>query len=202
MKKGYLFIAILFLLAGCNNNNVENSQQSENRDDTPHVTNVKNSTIEEVDRKTGQDIAKRLVSLATSIENVNDATAVVIGKYALVGVDINADLDRSEVGSIKYSVAESLKNDPDGANAVIIADPDMNARLKEIGEDIQNGKPIQGIFNELADISGRLIPEVPADMIKNEPDGDMKKPNEKLNEEEEKELKNDQDEQSNNHIRD
>ncbi|CAI9387731.1 YhcN/YlaJ family sporulation lipoprotein [Niallia sp. Sow4_A1] len=202
MKKGYLFIAILFLLAGCNNNNVENSQQSENRDDTPHVTNVKNSTIEEVDRKTGQDIAKRLVSLATSIENVNDATAVVIGKYALVGVDINADLDRSEVGSIKYSVAESLKNDPDGANAVIIADPDMNARLKEIGEDIQNGKPIQGIFNELADISGRLIPEVPADMIKNEPDGDMKKPNEKLNEEEEKELKNDQDEQSNNRIRD
>ncbi|MCF2650504.1 YhcN/YlaJ family sporulation lipoprotein [Niallia circulans] len=202
MKKGYLFIAILFLLAGCNNNNVENSQQSENRDDTPHVTNVKNSTIEEVDRKTGQDIAKRLVSLATSIENVNDATAVVIGKYALVGVDINADLDRSEVGSIKYSVAESLKSDPDGANAVIIADPDMNARLKEIGEDIQNGKPIQGIFNELADISGRLIPEVPADMIKNEPDGDMKKPNEKLNEEEEKELKNDQDEQSNNHIRD
>lgn len=202
MKKGYLFIAILFLLAGCNNNNVENSQQSENRDDTPHVTNVKNSTIEEVDRKTGQDIAKRLVSLATSIENVNDATAVVIGKYALVGVDINSDLDRSEVGSIKYSVAESLKNDPDGANAVIIADPDMNARLKEIGEDIQNGKPIQGIFNELADISGRLIPEVPADMIKNEPDGDMKKPNEKLNEEEEKELKNDQDEQSNNRIRD
>ncbi|WP_400247012.1 YhcN/YlaJ family sporulation lipoprotein [Niallia sp. JL1B1071] len=202
MKKGYLLIAILFLLAGCNNNNVENSQQSENRDDTPHVTNVKNSTIEEVDRKTGQDIAKRLVTLATSIENVNDATAVVIGKYALVGVDINADLDRSEVGSIKYAVAESLENDPDGANAIIIADPDMNARLKEIGEDIQNGKPIQGIFNELADISGRLIPEVPADMIKNEPDRDMKKPNEKLNEGEEKELKKDQDEQSNNHIRD
>jgi YhcN/YlaJ family sporulation lipoprotein len=202
MKKGYFLIAILFLLAGCNNNNVENSQQSENRDNAPHVTNVKNSTIQEVDRKTGQDISKRLVSLATSIENVNDATAVVIGKYALVGVDINADLDRSEVGSIKYAVAESLKNDPDGANAIVIADPDMNARLKEIGEDIQDGKPIQGIFNELADISGRLIPEVPADMIKNEPDRDMKKPNEKLNEKEEKELKNDQDNQSNNHIRD
>ncbi len=202
MKKGYFLIAILILLAGCNNNNVENSQQSENRDNTPHVTNVKNSTIQEVDRKTGQDIAKRLVSLATSIENVNDATAVVIGKYALVGVDINANLDRSEVGSIKYAVAESLKNDPDGANAVVIADPDMTARLKEIGEDIQNGKPIQGIFNELADISGRLIPEVPADMIKNEPDRDMKDPNEKLNKKEEKELKKDQDDQSNNHIRD
>lgn len=202
MKKWFFFIAVLFLLAGCTNNNAENNQQSENRENSPQVTNVKNSTNQRVDRKTGQDIAKRLVALATSIDNVNDATAVVIGKYALVGIDINADLDRSEVGSIKYGVAESLKNDPDGANAVVIADPDINARLKEIGEDIQNGKPIQGIFNELADISGRLIPEVPADMIRNEPDRDLKKPDEKLNDKEEKELKNDQDEQSNNHIRD
>ncbi|MFP3722890.1 YhcN/YlaJ family sporulation lipoprotein [Niallia circulans] len=202
MKKWFFFIAVLFLLAGCTNNNAENNQQSENRENSPQVTNVKNSTNQRVDRKTGQDIAKRLVALATSIDNVNDATAVVIGKYALVGIDINADLDRSEVGSIKYAVAESLKNDPDGANAVVIADPDINARLKEIGEDIQNGKPIQGIFNELADISGRLIPEVPADMIRNEPDRDLKKSDEKLNDKEEKELKNDQDEQSNNHIRD
>ncbi|PAD84500.1 hypothetical protein CHH57_04220 [Niallia circulans] len=202
MKKWFFFIAVLFLLTGCTNNNAENSQQSENRENSPQVTNVKNSTNQRVDRKTGQDIAKRLVTLATSIDNVNDATAVVIGKYALVGVDVNADLDRSEVGSIKYAVAESLKNDPDGANAVVIADPDINARLKEIGEDIQNGKPIQGIFNELADISGRLIPEVPADMIRNEPDRDLKKSNEKLNDKEEKELKNNQDEQSNNHIRD
>ncbi|MEK4971937.1 YhcN/YlaJ family sporulation lipoprotein [Niallia sp. FSL R7-0648] len=202
MKKWFFFIAVLFLLAGCTNNNAENNQQSENRENSPQVTNVKNSTNQRVDRKTGQDIAKRLVALATSIDNVNDATAVVIGKYALVGIDINADLDRSEVGSIKYAVAESLKNDPDGANAVVIADPDINARLKEIGEDIQNGKPIQGIFNELADISGRLIPEVPADMIRNEPDRDLKKPDEQLNDKEEKELKNDQDEQSNNHIRD
>ena len=202
MKKGYLFVAILFLLAGCTNNNAENSQRSANNENAPHATNVKNSTIQEVDRKTGQDIAKRLVALATSIENVNDATAVVLGKYALVGIDVNADIDRSEVGSIKYAVAESLKNDPDGANAIIIADPDMTARLKEIGEDIQNGKPVQGIFNELADISGRLIPEVPADMMDNEPNRDLKKPSEKLNHKEEKDLKKDQDEQSNNHIRD
>ena len=40
----------------------------------------------------------------------------------------------------------------------------MNARLKEVSEDIRNGKPIQGILNELADISGRLMPEIPADL--------------------------------------
>ena len=40
---------------------------------------------------------------------VNDATAVVVGKYAIVGIDVKAKLDRTRVESIKYSVAESLK---------------------------------------------------------------------------------------------
>ena len=85
---------------------------------------LKNSYIENVDRKTGQEISKRLVELATSIPNVNDATAVVIGRYAIVGIDVNSKLERSQVGSIKYSVAESLKKDPYGANAIVVADAD------------------------------------------------------------------------------
>ena len=202
MKKSFLVVALIVLLSGCNNNNADNNQQSENREDTPNVTNVKNSTIQEVDKKTGQDIAKRLVKLSTSVDNVNDATAVVIGKYAIVGIDVNKDLDRSEVGTIKYAVTESLKNDPDGANALVVADPDVTARLKEIGDDIENGNPIKGIFNELSDITGRIIPEVPSDNINKEPSKDIKKSEEKLNNTEEKELKDDQDDQSNNHITD
>ena len=192
---------IFMLLCGCaNNDNNKNASQSNQAN--PHIQNVKNSTIEEVDRKSGQDIAERLVSLATSIPNVNDATAVVLGHYAIVGIDIKANLDRSEVGSIKYSVAESLKNDPYGAYAMIVADPDITARIKEIAEDIEKGEPVQGIFNELADITGRIMPEVPADMINPDTKTKVKDPDEKLNDTEEKQLKNDQDEQSNNHLRD
>ncbi|WP_445488481.1 YhcN/YlaJ family sporulation lipoprotein [Niallia sp. 03133] len=200
MKKAALTLIFMLLLVGCANVNNHNESQS-NRSEQ-HLMNVKNTNITEVDRKTGQDISERLVSLATSIPNVNDATAIVLGKYAIVGIDIKSNLDRSEVGSIKYSVAESLKNDPNGAYAMIVADPDVTARLKEISEDIKNGKPIQGIFNELADITGRLMPEVPADMINPNPKTNVKNPDEKLNRKEEKDLQKDQNEQSNNRLRD
>lgn len=201
MKKGFLLVAFVALLAGCNHN-VDEYQRAESDIDATHVKNVNNSTLKEVDRKTGQEIAKRLVSLSTSIENVNDATAVVIGRYAIVGIDVNKDLDRSEVGSLKYAVTESLKNDPDGANALVVADPDITARLKEIGNDIEEGHPIKGIFNELADITGRIIPEIPSDNINREPMKGIKEPNEKLNTDEEQKLKEEQDEQSNHHITD
>lgn len=196
MKKSILCSCFVLLLAGCAANGDQQSQTDN------HIANVKNSTIDNVNRKSGQEISERLVDLATSIPNVNDATAVVIGRYAIVGIDINSNLERSEVGSIKYAVAESLKNDPYGAKAMIVADPDINARLGEIAEDIQDGEPVQGIFNELADITGRIIPELPADVLNNDPGSNLKNPDNKLNENEKNELKKDQDEQSNNHLKD
>jgi len=104
------------------------------------------------------------VSLASSIPDVKDATAVVAGNYAVVGIDVDKDLDRSRVGTIKYSVAEALKDDPLGANAVVVADPDIVERLRVMRQDIQKGKPIKGVMNELAGIVGRLMPQIPYDM--------------------------------------
>ena len=192
--KVYLVLIIsLFLLFGCNNRD-DNVAQNQN-----NIVNVKNSTIQNVDKQTGQQISKHLADLAASIPKVNDATAVVLGRYALVGIDVNQDLDRSEVGSIKYSVAESLKNDPHGARAIVIADPDINARLKEIGGDIQRGEPIEGIMNELADIAGRVIPEVPADIKDPVQTKSVDDPKKTLNSNEKQDLEKTQQEQSNHH---
>jgi len=194
LNKWIMFIISIAFLTSCGVNNNSN-QGGENQNN--HLVNVKNSTIQEVDRTTGQKISRHLVELASSIPNVNDATAVVLGKYAIVGIDVNKNLERSEVGAIKYSVAESLKKDPYGAYAIVIADPDVKARIAEISEDINNNQPIQGILNELADITGRLIPEIPADIINPTPKDTTEKPNNKLNQKEQNTLDQKQNNQSN-----
>ncbi len=190
-------LLLIFLITGCGANRDEANETNHQQ----QALNVRNSTIQNVDRKSGQEISQHLVDLAASIPNVNDAAAVVLGNYAIVGIDVNEDLERSEVGSIKYSVAESLKNDPHGARAVVVADPDMTARIREIGNDIRDGKPIQGIFNELADISGRLMPEIPADMVDpGTKENTVDKPKENLNNQQSKKLEEKQKEQSNRHL--
>jgi YhcN/YlaJ family sporulation lipoprotein len=196
MRMLYLIVISLSLITGCNNNNKEVAENQ-----NQNIVQVKNTNIPEVDRSTGQDIAQHLVDLTTSIPNVKDATAVVLGPFAFVGIDVDSNMERSQVGSLKYTVAESLKKDPHGARAVVIADPDITARLKEIAEDIENGAPIQGIANELADISGRLMPEIPADIVepksKTEAVDDPKK---QLNKSESKQLENKQNEESKEHL--
>ncbi|HWO95468.1 MAG TPA: YhcN/YlaJ family sporulation lipoprotein [Bacillus sp. (in: firmicutes)] len=196
MANWLLLFTVLFscFLSAC----AVNQQSIEENNNQTELIRVKNSVPEQVQNRSAEDISRHLVQLASSIPNVNDATAVVVGKYALVGIDVDAQLERSEVGSIKYSVAESLKKDPFGANAIVIADPDTYARLREIGGDIQRGKPVTGFLEELADIAGRIIPEAATEIRKNPSETETN--DDKLPAGEQKELKQEQQDQSNNHL--
>jgi YhcN/YlaJ family sporulation lipoprotein len=191
MKNVLTILFLILIIAGCGAN--EDAAQKDQDD----RVKVQNTTNEDVDRKESEEKSNHLAELAEGIPEVKDATAIVIGNFAVVGIDVNQDLERSEVGSIKYSVSESMKDDPDGANAMVIADPDLTARLKEVAEDFRNGHPLQGIINELADITGRIMPIIPADNLEPHPKNPTEEPNEKLNNNQEQKLEKSQDSQSN-----
>jgi YhcN/YlaJ family sporulation lipoprotein len=188
------FFIAFFTITGCGLN-----EKNDNTDNDA-VIRVKNTADEKTINQSGQDIAKRLVKIANSVPNVNDATAVVVGQYAIVGIDVNSKIDQSRVGTIKYSVAESLQKDPYGANAIIIADPDLNARLREIAEEVNNGRPVQGFMDELAAIVGRVMPEVPADLLENRNPDPTEQNDSQLNKGEEQQLNKRQEKQSNDYL--
>lgn len=194
----YILMLCLFI-TGCS------IGKKDNPNEKPEQKNVstKNVNYTNKSNKPNEKAADHLASLAASVPGVNDATAVVVGKYAIVGIDVKAKLDRTRVESIKYSVAESLKNDPDGANAVVVADVDTYERLKQIGKQIKKGKTGktgEGILDELAAIVGRVMPQVPNDMIENRETNPIKDNDKQLPKDEEQELRKEQDDQSNNHL--
>jgi YhcN/YlaJ family sporulation lipoprotein len=184
-----------FFIVGCNIN-----EENQNKSNNNSYISVKNTTKEKIVNKSGQEIAKHLVKIATSVPNVNDATAVVVGKYAIVGIDVDSKLDQSRVGTIKYSVAESLQKDPYGANAIIIADPDLNARLREIAKEVNRGRPVQGFIDELASIVGRVMPEVPNDLLEYNNPNPTEQNDSQLNKSEEQQLNKRQEKQSNDYL--
>ncbi|NPC92433.1 YhcN/YlaJ family sporulation lipoprotein [Bacillus sp. WMMC1349] len=162
---------------------------------------VKNVAQDPVNRENGQTISKRLVKITERVPGVNDATAVVLGRLAVVGIDVKDNLERSKVESIKYSVAEALQEDRYGANAAVVADPDTFNRLRGMGRQIQQGRPVKGILDELAAIVGRVIPEVPTDMTDNQNTTPSKTNNDQLNHNRQKKLEKQQNKQSNKHMK-
>lgn len=148
------------------------------------------------ENETGEEIAEYLVHLAERVPEVQGATALVLGDLVAVGIDVNAKLDRSDVGVIKYEVVEALKDDPHGAYAFVSADPDFTARLQEMRQKIQAGHPVSGIMNELAAIVGRLIPIVPGPEHEKEEPEPTNANQEKIGEKQEDQLEDIQEKQA------
>lgn len=194
-----IFIQTVMLLSACGiQNNAQNNANERPRNGT---VQVKNTAQEPVGRKDGQAIARRLVKITESVPGVNDATAVVLGRLAVVGIDVKDNLERSKVESVKYSVVQALKNDPYGVNAAVVADPDTVNRLRAMGKEIQAGRPAKGILDELAAIVGRVLPEVPNDATDNQNTNPTKSNNDQLNGEQQKNLEKEQNDQSNKYMK-
>lgn len=170
MKRIMLMLSLCLLLTACNNENNPPANQAapKPQDKEQRTQRVKQTAPAPKFNQSPQAKATRLVQLASSVKNVNDATAVVIGRWAIVGIDVNANLDRPEVGVIKYTVAEALKEDPQGATALVTADPDLFQRLREMASDIRKGRPVTGFMEELADIAGRIMPQAPNEVKQQE----------------------------------
>lgn len=154
MPLRFLIILILPLLftLGCNN---ESSPK----------TNLKTEQLSSKQRQddpiSNRQIAKHLTELASNVPGVDQAVALVAGPYAIVGIDLEEQLDSSRVGTIKYSVTEALRSDPYGKTAIVVADPDILERIEVLREKVGQGQPSQAIFDEIASLVARIIPLTP-----------------------------------------
>ncbi|MFJ5670705.1 YhcN/YlaJ family sporulation lipoprotein [Bacillus safensis] len=192
-------IQTIILLGACQQQ--EKPEALDKQNGRQHLVRVSDSSKKKTTQaRPSTDVAQHLVNVTEHVADVNDATAIVIGRYAVVGIDVKDDLDRSKVETIKYSVAKALRNDPEGANAVVVADPDTVSRLKEMGKEIQAGRPVSGIMDELAAIVGRVMPEMPRNEIERNEKDPTNDPNNQLKEHDQKQLEKNQNDQSNHHM--
>lgn len=195
MKKIFLFVSFILLLTACQANEEQSLADQEPDDKLLQVKNSDPSA--EQDKLTNQQIAKHLARVANRVPDVNSATALIAGPYAVVGIDVNKELDRSRVGTIKYAVTEALHDDPYGKTAVVIADADGTERIKNMAKGFQEGHPVENIVEELSAIVGRYMPETPPKNT-NTNETDQNKDN--ISNKEKKELEKIQEEQSNHHM--
>ncbi|MFP4975641.1 YhcN/YlaJ family sporulation lipoprotein [Paenibacillus sp. CN-4] len=178
MKKSITLLLAMLLLSSCGaarNASPSPNQPAgqpagvETRQDTGRVRPLANDGGNAANNGAGDTsdnaaLRDHLEQLAARVPGVNGVNCVVLGRTAVVGIDVDSNLDRARVGTIKYTVAEALREDPNGARALVTADADLNGRLADMRRHIDEGHPVSGFASELADIIGRLIPQLPDDM--------------------------------------
>ena len=165
LKRNILYAAAVFALqaAGCGKAPDQGATPGGNDAANPQVK-VQQTLPAPQPNADPREVAAHLETIAESVPRVQAARCVVFGNTAIVGIDVDPALERAEVGTVKYSVAEALRKDPYGVHAFVTADMDLAGRIAEIRDDIRQGRPIAGFAEELADIIGRIVPQIPKDL--------------------------------------
>ncbi len=151
------------LLGGCMGNNDNNENDNNGTAETKMGQTVQQSVrplIPQQRTDNLRQITNRLETVAKTIPEVKKANAILIGKTAIVGIDLDKKTDRTKADSIKYAVARALGKEPYGARAIVTSDADMGQRIMNVRNGIVNGQPLASFTNELGEIIGRIAPQM------------------------------------------
>lgn len=184
-SKYFMFLLCIFILTGCSKNNTINIKSIENRIENINEDQYSPNKIEtrglmeefkrtnpynipeQVERNNAWDVkysnerAKHIVEVITALPKVKKATVIVTGNTAVVGAELDSNVKDKEEDEIKKLIEEKTYSaDASLKNASVTVSPEIVKRINSIAQDLNKGKPIEGLAEELGSIIRRITPIV------------------------------------------
>ncbi|MHB1394214.1 MAG: YhcN/YlaJ family sporulation lipoprotein [Clostridia bacterium] len=116
----------------------------------------------------GTTQADRIARSLEQMTGVDNATVVVNGNTAYVGIDTDGDLTGRNISygnatgldAVKRSCAQRVKTaDPSIQTVYVSTDTNFFERLRRVGDGVRNGGSVDGFRNELTTLIRGLTPE-------------------------------------------
>ncbi len=135
-----------------NNATGNDSNNSADKTDNNAVSDADNGDLQQRAEKIADAVVK-------DVARVKDARTVISEKMAYVSVSIDETADTDQSAALKDEISEVVKKtDTEIETVYVMEDADTFTRMKEIGEDIANGKPVSGFAEELENLFVRVTP--------------------------------------------
>lgn len=180
MKKSFVWIAILLIVAtGCANNPNNNQMGQQNvRDnnrgpqmlrDQNNGDDWNNGRVGDADnRRPGRDgvgtldnrieIADKAAETITKLKGVNQANVLVTRRNAYVAAVLDNDQQKL-TKNIEDQIANQVRKvDPDIQNVYVSTNPEFVERINGYVGDVQEGRPVTGFMEQLNEIAARIFP--------------------------------------------
>lgn len=127
--------------------------------DNNDIRDKDNDLINDNNRRNMVTRHERIVSKINDLEGVKNSTVILSGNTALVGVDIDQNLEGKVTDDLKRKIEKIVRNtDKNIENVGITADPDIFERIKNMARDVRNGAPIKGFGKEIEEMFRRIVP--------------------------------------------
>ena len=138
-----------------NDNNGDNGLFGDNENDG-------NNGLFDNDGNNGQqrmEVADQAANKVKEMKEVQDANVIVTENNAFVAVMLKDNAQGEVTKQIEEKVSKAVKEaDQDIENVYVSSNPDFVDRMRNYGDDIQNGDPVEGLFEEFSEMTRRVFP--------------------------------------------
>lgn len=100
--------------------------------------------------------ADRMAEVAATVDGVENATAVIVGATAYVGLDLDPDIDRRRADAVEEEVARRVNRAVPRYHVLVTSDADMLGQLTEIDNGLRAGQPMEQFRQRLDVIDERI----------------------------------------------
>ncbi|UKS28255.1 YhcN/YlaJ family sporulation lipoprotein [Paenibacillus sp. HWE-109] len=150
MKKQIILTASLasvILIVGCSSNKLH--QQS---------TNIQNKTIQQETKTDNRiQIADQAVTNIMKLNQIQQANVLVTNRNAYVAAMLHHGVELSR--NLEDQIAAQVKAvDPAIQNVYVSTNPDFFGRINTYVQDVRQGKPVAGFFDEFSETIKRVFP--------------------------------------------
>ncbi len=124
----------------------------------PNEVNVTDRTT--MDNDSLHERAEKIAdAVVEDIDAVKDARVIISDKMAYVSVSITETAGADVSKALKEDVAQVTKRvDTEIEDVYVMEDADTFTRMKEMADDIGDGKPVEGFMDELKTMFTRVMP--------------------------------------------
>lgn len=162
MRKIFAGLMALVLLVLCGLAGCTAARKPERKPTPPRTTQTPSTAPRSTAPSTTADraMADRVAREAVRVSGVKEATVVISGRTAYIGLTLNPNVKKTRTITIKKVVADRVRTaEPSLTRVNVTSDPDLVARLKRISDGIKKGKPVSSFASELAEIDRRITPK-------------------------------------------
>ena len=107
-----------------------------------------------------KQITMKAASEAKTVSGVRSATVVISGKMMYIGLDLNANLEKTKSAMVEKEVLSKVKKMNPTYTVMVSSDIDTVTRIKKVAQGIAAGKPLTSFSKEIQDIGTRMTPSV------------------------------------------
>ncbi|QHS21562.1 YhcN/YlaJ family sporulation lipoprotein [Virgibacillus sp. MSP4-1] len=149
-----------------NNRNIDNGNRDDingqfNNNDTPrNMNNTNDGNNNDADGHNQYDVADRAADRITDeIKEVDQAYVFAGNENAYVAVAFKGDQNDEVTDKLKNRISKVVKaTDEDIDDVFVSANPEFFNQAGDYADQIENGDPIEGLFNEMGDMFQRIFP--------------------------------------------